>query len=329
MKLFTDPEGLFIVRLPIEWQYCNIAAGYEEKSPYSFALYDEPDTAGSFQISCYPLERKTPNTNVQKANTYNLNFLPHRMDDKEFNVHLWYATVEDHYLIVKYIYSKKRRKTRRIREELKKVKATLANMSFVSEDRRKSNLAYFRLEKFEAALAASADLRKHAEEHGAMIEVTLIVASQIDAYLRLCILMKKQLIESTNELHEKYIYQGNKDKPITERAIYKEAVEMNIISDNTFDSLSALYGERNKVVHRFIVSEIFTRELLSIALRYQRICEEVRLITKNIEDEQRSKRIGIYAYSAAEGEEISRENLGRFFAGVNDKHLIEEIKRKI
>ena len=99
MKLFTDTDGLFIVRLPSDWQYSNVAEGYKEESPYSFVPYDDPESAGAFQISCYPVTEKTPKNNVQKSNTYNLKFLPRRKDVDEFCVHLWFCTVEDLSLI--------------------------------------------------------------------------------------------------------------------------------------------------------------------------------------------------------------------------------------
>jgi hypothetical protein len=40
MKYFTNPEGKFVIKIPIEWQYMNVAVGHEEISPYSFQLYE-------------------------------------------------------------------------------------------------------------------------------------------------------------------------------------------------------------------------------------------------------------------------------------------------
>ena len=36
MKYFTHPKGTFVIKIPVEWQYKNVAVGYEEKSPFSF-----------------------------------------------------------------------------------------------------------------------------------------------------------------------------------------------------------------------------------------------------------------------------------------------------
>jgi hypothetical protein len=45
-----------------------------------------------------------PNVSVQKADTLNLNFIEARMNGGGFNMHLWYAFVEDYYFMAKYFY---------------------------------------------------------------------------------------------------------------------------------------------------------------------------------------------------------------------------------
>ncbi len=54
------------------------------------------------------------------------------------------------------------------------------------------------------------------------------------------------------------IYQSEQCKIITERAIYKSALEKNILTNEQFNSLETLYERRNKVIHRYIISEITT-----------------------------------------------------------------------
>jgi hypothetical protein len=269
MKYFTNPIGQFVIKVPIEWQYYNVAAGYKEESPYSFVPYEDPDSAGAFQISCYPANEKTPKENVQPTDKDDLEFIEKRMDDAEMNMHLWFCTVQDHVLMAKYIYSKTLSNTTRIKEELQKVKTALSKVAYISEGNRARVLTLDRYYKFQAALAASFDLKQSALESRSLIEFILIVASQIDSYLRLCIVMKKQLDSSTEDFEEKYFYQGEKCKPITERTIYREAKSLGVLSDENYDRLGRLYDSRNKIVHRFIISEIRTRDLVDIALDYK------------------------------------------------------------
>jgi len=255
MKYFTDPNGQFVIKVPIEWQYSNVAAGYKEESPFSFAPYDDPESAGAFQISCYPANERTPKNYVQPSDKDNLDFIEKRMDDEEMNMHLWFCTVEDHVLMAKYIYSKKYENSKRIKEELSKVITALSKVAYISERNRARVLALDRYYKFEAALAASFDLKESALRSVSLIEFILVVASQIDSYLRLCIVMRKQIDSKSDEFEQKYFYQSEQCKPITERTIYKEAKALGVISENNFERLSKLYDLRNKIVHRFIISD--------------------------------------------------------------------------
>lgn len=329
MKYFTDPNGQFVIKVPIEWQYSNVAAGYKEESPFSFVPYDDPESAGAFQISCYPANEKTPKNNVQPTDKDNLVFIEKRMDDDEMNMHLWFCTVEDHVLMAKYIYSKKYGNSKRIKEELSKVKTALSKVAYISESNRERVISLDHYYKFEAALAASFDLKESALKSSSLIEFILVVASQIDSYLRLCIVMKKQLNRSSDEFEQKYFYQSEQCKPITERAIYKEAKALGVISENNFERLSNLYDLRNKIVHRFIISDIRTRDLVGIAIGYDDVSEEIRLVMRKLEDLQRSTKVGINKDSAVPDEEIDKDEVRFLFANVNDKHLLEKYKRDV
>lgn len=329
MKYFTDPVGQFVIKVPIEWQPANIAAGYKEESPYSFVPYEDPENAGVFQISCYPATERTPRKNVQPSDKDNLAFVEKRMDDDELNTHLWFCTVEDHVLMCKYLYSKKHENTDRIKMELSKVKTALSKVAYISESNRERVLALDRCYKFQAALAASFDLKQSALKSDSLIEFILIVASQIDSYLRLCIVMKKQLRSNSDDFEQKYFYQGEQCKPITERAIYKEAKSFGIISDINFERLSRLYDLRNKIVHRFIISDIRTRDLLRIATDYDEASEEIRLVMRKLEDSQRETKVGLYKDSAVPDEEIDHDEVRLLFANVNDKHLLNKYERRV
>ena len=86
MKHWTEPNGIFIINIPAEWQYKNVVVqNGEEKSPYSFEPYE--NQFGCFQLSCYPLSEKGINPNLphQKANS-KLEWFEARMDDKEFDM---------------------------------------------------------------------------------------------------------------------------------------------------------------------------------------------------------------------------------------------------
>ena len=102
-----------------------------------------------------------------------------------------------------------------------------------------------------------------------------------------------------------------------------------MLSDENYDCLSALYDLRNKIVHRFIISDIRTRDLVDIALDYDAASEEIRLSMRELEGLQRDSKVGIYKDSAAPDDEIDKDELKFLFANVNDKHLLKKYKRSL
>lgn len=328
MKYFTEPNGKFVIKIPVEWQYKNIAVGHEEKSPFSFELYE--NNVGAFQISCYPIDDipVQPISHIQKFNQQKLDFVTARMDDDEFNMHLWYACVEDHFFIAKYIYDAGKENDLIIKNELRKVEAALSTLILVSEDKRILAVEYDRYEKFLASLAASFDLKNRALENQSLIELIIIVANQIDAYLRMSISLKRQLINNDNNIDVSLLYQGENDVPISERKIYKMAKDYHIINDKIFGELERLYKQRNKLVHRYIISEFKTAQLNTIANDYEIICEEVRLKLQEIENLQYSKGIGTHGRRPP-GKEPKEEDFRMLYSQLNDKHLLDIFQRDI
>ena len=329
MKYFFEPTGLFVIKIPTEWQYKNIAAGYKEVSPFSFDLYE--NSVGAFQISCYSEEEK-PNKRkgrIQNYNTKNLEFSKNRMEDDGFIMHLWYAVVEDHFFMAKYIYNKKNENKPKINLELEKVEKALSTLELISHDKRKLALQFDKYDKFMASLFATYDLKNRAIKCKSLIELVIIIANQIDAFLRMSIVLNKQIENETEEIDISLLYQGEKDSPIMEREIYRQSRKLGIIDVAIFDKLEELYMERNKVVHRFVITDFKTRDLFKIVYDYEIICETVRLSLKKVEDLQYQKGIGVWGGSINPRVEPSEKDLNLIFSQINDKHLIRKLNRKI
>ena len=328
MKYFTEPNGQFMIKIPIEWQYANVAARYEEVSPFSFQLYEEH--VGAFQISCYPTEENPLDYRglVQKADTQNLKFIKSSLPDKDFAIHLWFAVVEDHAFMAKYIHDIKRSNDPKVIAELEKAESSLSTLVYISPDKRKTVIDNNRYDNFIASLLASFDLKNKAQLTNSHIEFLIITASQIDAYLRMSIVLTIQLERKTNTIDSTLLYQDKHDKPILERAIYKRSYEMGIIDLVVYDKLEYLYKQRNKIVHQYIISDFKTRELSNIVAEYDAVCELVRNKLQVIEKQQEEQNIGIYG-NRNPYEVPNEEDLKLAHSQVNDKHLIKRLNRKI
>ncbi len=329
MKHWTEPNGNFIVNIPIEWQYKNSAIeNVEEKSPYSFEPYE--NTLGCFQLSCYPLSEKgvNPNFPIQKNNS-KVKWLASRMDDKEFDILLFHAQVDDLFCMAKYIYSAKLRNDKRIHSEIEKVKLALDSFRVIPKTDRELAKNLDKHDNFLASLAASYDLLNNALESESYIEVIVVLANQIDAFLRSSIILKRQLEKKTNDIEVKYIFQKDDERGINERIIYKKAQEMKIIDDNIFQELNDLYDLRNRVIHRYIISFIKTRDIVKIAYNYLILNEKIRLILKSYEEMQYGKGFGIYGCGYSKDDKFDETEYKRAYSWANDKHLIKKLERKL
>lgn len=329
MKHWTEPNGIFLIQIPTEWQYLNpVVEGEEEKSPYSFQPYE--NAVGCFQISCYPLEELAP----QLADKYpngvpRLTWRPTRMDDSEFCTHVFFGALADQALIGKYIYDANLEEDERIKRELRIVDNILKSLVIVPPSDRKLASDMDKFDRFEGALAASYDLLDNAVESGSFIEIIAVSANQVDAFLRLSIVIAIQLKNQTNEVPLKYLFQAENERGLMERKIFEDALKYNVITDDDYKELNSLYKLRNRVIHRYIISDIKTRDLPSIAARYLEASEKVRLILRDLENEQKASQYGVYGKKFGKVSEPDDETIKRLFADVNDKHLIHKFARKV
>jgi len=329
MKHWTEPNGNFIINIPTEWQYKNaVYESIEEISPFSFQPYE--NSLGCFQLSCYPLKEKefNPNLPLQKNNS-KVAWLVSRMDDQEFDVWLFHAQVDDLLCIAKYIYDSENRNKKEISEQIEKVKTALDTFRVIPKNNRLLASHLSKYDNFQGSLAASHDLLQNAYLNHSHIELVVILANQIDAYLRLSIILQQQLDNKTDNIEIKYLFQGVNDKGISERKIYSKAKELRIINNVLFKELNDLYSLRNRVIHRYIISYIKTRDIAKLAYDYTSLNEKIRLILGEIEDKQFELGFGIYGKGYKRDDELSEPDYRRAISWINDKHLLEKLNRKL
>jgi hypothetical protein len=329
LRHWTEPNGIFIINVPIEWQYINVIVKEgKEEPPYSF----EPSEEGisSFQLSCYPLKEKgiNPNLLLQKNNS-EVEWALSQLNDEKFKMHLFGAQVDDQLCFAKYIYSKSEESNPTIKTELKKVQEVLKTFRLIPASDRKlaSNLSKY--DNFIGSLGASYDLLYKAIESESFIELVVISSNQIDAFLRLSIILHKQNSSKTNEIETKYLFQNENERGIIERKIYNEAHGFGIIDDDLNKELNGLYDLRNRVIHRYIISSLKTRDIIEISGDYLVIHEKVRLILKGLEQQQAGMGFGIYGQGLKSIDDIDEVDKRRLYAFANDKHLYDKLKRKL
>jgi uncharacterized protein YutE (UPF0331/DUF86 family) len=231
--------------------------------------------------------------------------------------------------MAKYIYSAEHRKNKAIEVQLDLVQLALDSLRVIpiSDRSLAANLAKY--DNFLGSLTASHDLLEKAVESDSYIELIVLLANQIDAFLRLSIVLKMQLVRETNDIEMKYLFQGDADKGISERSIYDEALKLGIINNEIFTKLDGLYALRNRVIHRYIISFLKTRDIVEIVVEYFEVSDKVRLMLRNYEDAQIGKSFGIYGNGFTRHEVPDESDYRRANAMTNDKHLLGKLLRKL
>lgn len=114
-----------------------------------------------------------------------------------------------------------------------------------------------------------------------------------------------------------------------ERKIFDRSLEYGVIDQEIYDELNSLYLLRNRVIHRYIISDIRTRDLIDIVARYLQTSETVRLILREFENKQAGSQYGVYGEKFGKAPITDDAAIHRLYADVNDKHLLSRFKRTI
>lgn len=313
--------------IPVNWEYKNPSFYHDGENdlPQSFGNYR--NMLGAFQISCIPINDhardliKKRNEPIQSSSNKTLffseTFTKHLSDE----VYLFSCAVDDHYILATYIITNKSKsRAKEYDVELSDMRKTLSTIKFIKPEFREDVISIRRYDLFMASIGATIDLMNKALENEALIEYVALSANRIDALLRLSIILSSQIVNKTDKIDTMYLFQNEKDKPLMERAIYKTALEKEIITQIIFDNLETLYKQRNKVIHRFIITDIRTEDIVQIVMDYSIVGEKVDSIVNELELKQSELKIGIHKNNAHIGKELDKKQFAELVAKIRDKH---------
>ncbi len=126
-------------------------------------------------------------------------------------------------------------------------------------------------DRFMESYVAALELRNRAGENGFFIEAICLATSIIDAQLRIGLVLQHQLRTETSQIPSSLIHEPDEMRGMSEKQVYKKALQEGVIDEGLCKKLRELYYRRNKVVHRFVVSEITTPQVLDIGIEYERL----------------------------------------------------------
>jgi hypothetical protein len=183
--------------------------------------------------------------------------------------------------------------SRTIVEKVETVHSILKEFKLIEAGKSMDVINSYRFDMFLQGVGATALILSKAIENKAFIEATCLLANQIDALLRTGIVLKNQITNGNSVIEVEWIYQGLTDKKKSEKDIYKKTLDLGIIDQPTFDELNVLYDDRNRVIHRFIISEITLAEVEEIAYKYYQKQQTINKIIYDLETEQIKLNVGM------------------------------------
>jgi hypothetical protein len=150
-----------------------------------------------------------------------------------------------------------------------------------------------KLGNFINGIGAARALLQRSYKEEFLIEALVLYAALIDGFCRISLVLKQQIDKKASDFDAKYIHQKNDQGYLSERDIYKAAFERSILDQELLDEVNALYDFRNKIIHRFLISEIEYSHLGLVLDRYELLYQRLRNIVHGLESEQIHKGIGM------------------------------------
>ena len=297
MKEFVESNGLFELEMPISWRYRLLRGEI-----HTFENVDD-FKAPMFQISLVENNQKGIKTRLAElvknapVEQFGENLLYCLPDNKIDNIitKIWSSIISGYIVNFSLTYSSVDIDNVKFAEYLSETQEVIKSFRVIEPEHRQDKLILYILTSFIKGIAASMVILNNAVEHNAFIEATCILANQVDALLRIGIVLKSQLINRNNKIAKRWICQGVNDKKISEKDVYIEAKSLGIIDDELYNKLIALYEDRNRVIHRFIISEITFNEVEHITFHYYQISNEINSRIYKIEQEQIEAGVGMTA----------------------------------
>lgn len=324
MRQFINKEGRFIITLPLDWYHKNKLYEAKDTDPDSFEFLNEP--IGTFQLSLTTKDKglipkiiEKHNIKSQELGRKKLVFAEEFFPGDRFDMYMWFVLVDEQFFMAKYIYDAKNREEKNIIGEIDKAKKALETLIFVEEELREPVLAHFQFDKFMFSLASSQDLTSKAYKDNNPIELVVLLANQIDAGLRLALILYEQIETKSLFIDIKLIQQKEGDKVVMEKAIYKLALEKGLIDEHFNLELHDLYNQRNKVIHRYIISDITTKEVKKISIEYSLMEKRIGEIIKGLEKKQFEEKVGMYGENPADAP-LTKEQEMYLQNAIDEKH---------
>lgn len=168
---------------------------------------------------------------------------------------------------------------------------------------------------FIMTFGAARKLLARAHEGGYFIEGLVLYASLMDGLLRIAIILMRQLTRINGKVDKSFISQNEIGPYYDERQIIKIAHNENVINKELKERLDELYSKRNKIIHRFFLTDLKYNDISGVLEKCEVAYQEMYEIVYNLEDKQIEKRVGMTRSSP----EIDKDENDKWLKKIQEK----------
>jgi hypothetical protein len=152
---------------------------------------------------------------------------------------------------------------------------------------------HHRFTNFLYGIGALRSLIQKANKDGSLIEATVAYAALIDGFLRIGLILKRQLMNKGTNVDLALISQTSPTQYLPERAVYKLALDENVIEKPLFDEITKLYDKRNAIVHRFLLTSQAYDQIPLTLEQYEVVYKKLAAVVSSLEEEQIESGVGM------------------------------------
>lgn len=142
------------------------------------------------------------------------------------------------------------------------------------------------LEQFLSGMAAACVKFNEAVEKRSAIERIILGAAIIDGQLRMALILREPLQSNSRSIQEKLLCEADDERGVSERSIFRRCRDAGIVDEPLFQRLGAAYDKRNKIIHRYLLSDANYAFATALVFEYADVIETVKQVVHRIESEQ-------------------------------------------
>ncbi len=136
-------------------------------------------------------------------------------------------------------------------------------------------------------------LIQRANKDGYLLEGLALYASMTDGFLRMGLVLKRQIVNRSPKIDESLISQEQDGHYYTDRQIHRMACDEGIIDRDLFKEIGILYDKRNDAIHRFFLTNFKYDDLPKALERYELVYKRLVKVISDLEAEQVQEGVGM------------------------------------